>query len=480
MPAKTLSDAAKLAATTSLKGFCLPMIISYLLPVASTIPTAVAQTQPPADPPTSDILDDYVYGFTPVLMKATRDLATAVPDNKSPGKAPINQFAYRNTLETPQDQTIVRPNADTLYTSAWLDLLRQPIVLHVPDTAGRYYLIPMLDAYSNEFASIGSRTTGDGAGNYAIVGPDWKGPVPRNVSGVIRAPTNTVWLLGRTLVRGPTDVQDAAAVAGQFLLIPLSAYAQYLRTGSYTPAQGVPVIPPDSNFASQPLLSSPGFSSPVMFDYLLPYALLNPPPPDQIRTATGLVVDGFIHQGQVTATVAADAAGQFIAAARSMATTENGWSVNFNFGNYGSDYPQRGAAALLGFGANIPEDAVYLSARGDIKGKPLSGTSRYVIHFAPGQTPPERGFWSITAYDQQGFLVANPIARYSIGSETVLATNTDGSIDIFLQAAQPSAELSNWLPVPAGTFNLTLRVYWPDESVLTGAWQPPAVTAASP
>jgi hypothetical protein len=216
-----------------------------------------------------------------------------------------------------------------------------------------------------------------------------------------------------------------------------------------------------------------------MFDFLLPYALLNPPPPDQVRTATALVVDGFIHQSEVTAMVASDAAGQFIATIRSAATIENGWSVDFHIGSYGSNYLLRGATALLGFGANIPDDAAYLNARDDIEGVSLSGTRSYVIHFAPGQTPPEHGFWSITAYDSQGLLVANPIGRYSIGSETGLAANADGSIDIFLQAAQPTSELSNWLPVPAGPFNLTLRVYWPDHSILTGSWKPPAVTVSS-
>src|SRR5262249_35280524 len=155
---------------------------------------------------------------------------------------PINQFARVNRLLTAADRFIPRPNADTLYTIAWLDLSHQPIILHVPDTAGRYYLMPMLDAYSNEFASIGSRTTGTGSGNFAIVGPFWCQPLP-NVTGVVRAPTNTVWMIGRTLVRGEADLADAIAVTDQYALVPLDAYPAFLQTGSYTPPTGVPVTP---------------------------------------------------------------------------------------------------------------------------------------------------------------------------------------------------------------------------------------------
>lgn len=454
-----------------------PTIIASL--VAFAIPVALAQSPAAADAQTSSIFDAYIYGFTPVLINATRALETAVPDNTTPGRAPINQFAYRDTLATPQDQTIVRPNVDTLYTSAWLSLRNEPMILHVPDTADRYYLIPMLDAYSNEFASIGSRTTGNGAGNYAIVGPDWTGPVPENVSGIVRAPTNTVWLLGRTLVQGQSDVQKASAVARQLLLIPLSEYGKYLHTGTYTPPVGVPVKAPNANFDSQPLLSSPGFSTPAFFDFLLPYALQNPAPAAQSPTASELVLGGFLQQGQMTATVETQALELSVAAALATATPENGWSANLQAGNYGSNYALRTGTALTGFGANAPQDAVYLNAVHDDNGKPLSGANSYVIHFAAGLTPPANGFWSITAYNQQGFLVANPIGRYSVGSESGLVANADGSMDVLLQTAQPAAQLSNWLPVPSGSFNLTLRVYWPDQSVLTGAWQPPAVTVTS-
>ena len=181
----------------------------------------------------------------------------------------------------------------------------------------------------------------------------------------------------------------------------------------------------------------------------------------------------------MTATVETQALELSVAAVLATATPENGWSANLQAGNYGSNYALRTGTALTGFGANAPQDAVYLNAVHDDNGKPLSGANSYVIQFAAGLTPPANGFWSITAYNQQGFLVANPIGRYSVGSESGVVANADGSVDVLLQTAQPAAQLSNWLPVPSGSFNLTLRVYWPDQSVLTGAWQPPAVTVTS-
>jgi hypothetical protein len=162
-------------------------------------------------------------------------------------------------------------------------------------------------------------------------------------------------------------------------------------------------------------------------------------------------------------------------------TQQNGWSIDLATGDYGTDYLKRAAIARFGLGANIAADAVYPSATSDAAGNALIGTTSYTIHFAAGQTPPVRGFWSLTVYDQSGFLVPNPINRYSVGSETGLAANPDGSIDILLQNAAPAALQSNWLPTPAGAFNLTLRFYWPEQPILDGTYViPPVEPAAAP
>ena len=443
----------------------------HLLPVTAI--TALLVTAA-ANGGTSDILPDYIYGYAPVAMEATRSLLTAVPNASTvPGLAPINQFSYGNILATPDERIIIRPNADTLYTTAWLDLAQEPMILHVPDTGGRYYLMPMLDAYSNDFASIGSRTTGTGEGNYAIVGPFWRGTLPQGLSGVVDAPTNTVWLIGRTLVHGEADLASAAELTKQYKLVPLSAYPDFAATGVYTPPGNVPVTPPNPDFTGAPITNSPVFSKPQFFDVLSKIALRNPPPPPQLLQASRLVLDGFIHQNQLTPDTVTQADNAFAAKLRATVTQQNGWSING--GSYGTDYLERAAITRIGFGTNIPADAVYPSTTMDASGNPLVGTNSYVIHFVPGQTPPVRGFWSLTVYDENGFLVANSINRYAAGSETGLVPNADGSIDILLQNTAPATMQSNWLPTPTTAFSLTLRLYWPDEPVLNGTWTIPAV-----
>jgi len=429
---------------------------------------------------TPDILHDYIYGYAPVAIEATRAIETAVPDaTTSLGRAPINQFAYVDTLATPAERLIIRPNADTLYTSAWLDLANEPMILHVPDTTGRYYVIPMLDAYSNNFASIGSRTTGNGEGNYAIVGPFWHGQLPKELTGVVHAPTNTVWLNGRTLVRGESDVSNAAAITHQYKLIPSSAYPDFLTTGDYTPPTGVAVKPIKPDFFGAPVTNSPVFSKPEFFDVLAGIALRNPPPLQQFVQASALVVNGLIQQKLLTSDIVSAANAALAEKSDSTVIKQNGWTINLDRGSYGTDYLGRAAATRFGFGTIIASEAIYPSTRIDASGDALNGTKSYVIHFAADQIPPAHGFWSLTVYNENGFLVANPMNRYSVGSETALVSNADGSIDILLQSTAPNTLESNWLPVPAGPFNLTLRLYWPDESALNGTWIIPAVEPAT-
>jgi hypothetical protein len=415
-------------------------------------------------------------------MAAARSLFTAVPDaTSSPGRAPINQLARLDALASPASRLIPRPNADTLYSLAWLDLAHGPMILHVPDTAGRYFLIPLYDAYSNEFASIGSRTTGDGEGDFAIVGPLWRGALPPDLAGVIRARTNTVWLIGRTLVRGVADLAAARAVTDQYQLVPLPAFPQFQATGSYTPPTNVPVTAPNPDFVALPITNAVGFSMPEFFNLLLDTSLRNAPPLPQLRQAAQFVHDGFVHRSELTPAVAAQAESALLEELLATRTQQNGWSIDLATGDYGTDYLKRAAIARFGLGANIAADAVYPSATSDAAGNPLIGTTSYTIHFAAGQTPPVRGFWSLTVYDQSGFLIPNPINRYSVGSETGLAANPDGSIDILLQNAAPAALQSNWLPTPAGAFNLTLRFYWPEQPILDGTYViPPVEPAAAP
>lgn len=461
-------------------------IITSLMFTTFAMSPVRSQIQPPACPLGSPILQDYVYGYAPVALWATRGIFTAVPDATSiPGFAPINQLARKNALATPDEQVIPRPNADTLYALAWLDLTYEPIILHAPDTAGRYYLMPLFDAYSNEFYSIGSRTTGTGEGNFAIVGPNWNGSLGAPVTGIVRAPTNTVWLIGRTLVSGQADLPNAVAVNNQYQLVPLTAYPNFLTTGSYTPPVNVPVKPPNPNFMGFPITSSMGFSMPQFFDVLLETSLQNPPPRDQEPQAALMVGQGELLKSQVTQDLQNSAISAMACDEQKTGTHQNGWSTHLDVGNYGSDYLLRAATTQFGLGANFALDAVYYSTLVDINNNALQGTSNYVIHIAPNQIPPANGFWSVTVYDKDNFLVANSINRYSVGSATGLVPNADNSIDILLQNTAPATLQTNWLPTPAPTaedpqasFNLTLRLYWPGDAVLNGTYFPPGVQPA--
>ena len=419
-----------------------------------------------------DALAAYIYGYAPVAIAATERIQTAVPDaNSIPGEAPINQFAYIKTLATPDAKTVIRPNADTIYTTAWLDLRSEPMVISLPSVPNRYYVMPLYDAYTNEFSSLGPRTTGSAAGDYLIAGPGWSGAVPQGITAVVRAPTPTVWVIGRTLVRGPDDLSEAVFITSQFRLIPLSKYGT-----SYTPPPYVPVLPPDPDFVASPVTNAPGFQSPEFFGVMQSFIQANPPPRNQLPLVA-LFQPVFAHPDLLTPTIVKLAQAVMGLAIEAATTTVNGWSLSLNLGSYGENYPLRAAVARYGLGANTKEDAVYASCSTDATGKPLDGSSNYTIRFPAGQQPPVNGFWSITVYDQNGLLVANPINRYAVGSETGLVPDADGALTIQLRSTAPPPQVpqANWLPVPAAPFSLTLRMYWPQGPILDSTYTIPPV-----
>ena len=435
----------------------------------------VAVAEAPLKPTSREVVNAYIFDYASTVFEATRAIATATPSNSAlPSQAPINQFAYGDALTPAGPGTVIRPNADTIYTSGWLDLGRQPIVLHVPDTTGRYYLIPIYDAYTNEFASIGTRTTGTVAGDYAIVGPNWSGVLPPGLSGVIQAPTDAVWALGRTLVRGPSDLSAAVALTRLYTLTPLDKFGT-----PYEPPSHVPVKSPNADFVARPVTAAKGFDLPEFFTFNAPFLYRNTPPTSEQALASRYRTSVLPNADLLTPTLVQTALTEMMAALTSTATITNHWSYNLQTGSYGKNYALRAGIALFGFGANEPADAVYASTSLDGGGAALNGSNSYTIHFSAAQIPPARGFWSLTLYDQNGFFVPNPINRYDVGSETGLQLNADGSLDITLQPNAPSSSTSNWLPTPSGAaFNLTLRLYWPEQVVLDGQYVVPPVTQA--
>jgi hypothetical protein len=342
----------------------------------------------------------------------------------------------------------------------------------------------MLDAWTNVFASPGKRTTGTKAGHFAITGPGWSGTLPKGVAE-IKSPTSMVWLLGRTQTNGPKDYPAVHAIEDGYKLVPLSAFGK-----PHTPPEGK--VDPNVDMKNPPVQQLQKMSAEAFFNRMASLLKSNPPPASEAPVldklkAIGIVPGEKFDPAQLDPAVAKGleksvsvAMEKLQGAAKETGAPVNGWRVPpMVLGNYGSEYGVRAVVALVGLGANLPQDAVYPSAYVDGDGKPLNGANRYVIHFDKGAMPPVNAFWSVTMYDADSFFVANPINRYAISSWMPLKKNPDGSVDIYVRRESPGTDKeSNWLPAAENDFNMTLRMYWPTEkapSILDGTWKPPAV-----
>lgn len=430
-------------------------------------------------------VDAYVYFYPLITMDITRRQLTSAGGD--PGiSGPPNTFANVRTFPTATMRSVVRPNFDTLYSSAWLDLTKEPMIVSVPDTGGRYYLLPMLDMWTDVFASPGWRTTGTGAGNFLIVPPGWTGNAsnPELPAGIqiIKAPTLHVWIIGRTKTDGPADYDAVHQVQDGFKITPLSQWGKPPVTFSM-------IDDPGADLKTPPKVQVDTMTADRYFAYAADLLKKQPPhitdePILARMMRIGIERGKDFDLGKAPAAVQKALAGVPEAALKlmawkvpTMARVANGWSMNTDtMGVYGNYYLKRAIVAQQGLGANVPEDAIYPLNLGDETGKPLDGANKYVLHFAKGEAPPAEAFWSVTLYDSDGFQVANPLDRFALSSWMPLKTNADGSLDLYFQNESPGADLvSNWLPAPKGPFNLTMRLYAPKSEALTGIWNPPPV-----
>jgi hypothetical protein len=434
--------------------------------------------------PIRDIaVDAYVYGYPLVLMDVTRDVTTATskPDDEKL-IAPINQFAHARQFPDATFTNVVSPNADTLYSLAWLDLSQEPMILSVPEMGSRYYLMQMLDAWTNVFAAPGTRTTGNHQGDFAMVGPNWTGKLPAGLRE-IRSPTDTVLIGGRTQTNGKQDYPVVHAMQQKYKLTPLSAWSKpYTSPLSVPVRQGVDTKTP-------PVEQVRKMDARSFFSRLASLWKGNPPAPADITAVERLKGIGlergmaFEQRNLNPAFVeelengVRDAQEKIVAEARKPhGKNINGWQFMENLGHYGTDYLWRAVVALIGLGANQPEDAIYPHATVDSDGQPLTGANEDVMRFAPGELPPVSAFWSVTLYNDKQFFADNPINRYAIGDRDKLKPNDDGSLSLYIQNQSPGKDLeSNWLPAPKGEFNLFMRLYWPKKEVIEGIWKPPKV-----
>jgi hypothetical protein len=430
--------------------------------------------------------DAYIYGYPLVTMEMTRRVVTNVAEVHGT-RGPMGHIIKLRQYPDASFRDVTAPNADTLYTTSFFDVGKEPYVLSVPDMKGRYFLLPMLDGWTNVFQVPGKRTTGTGAQTYAITGPGWSGTLPEGVTQY-QSPTDIVWLLGRIYCTGtPEDYAEVHALQDQFKLVPLSAYGK-----DYTPPPGK--VDPSIDMKTAVRDQVNRMSAVEYFTLLAELMKTNPPAP-----ADAPALERFARIGLV--------AGQDFDASKLRADFRdriptigfdrimlqfkinkqvkdiNGWAFTTKTGLYGTDYLMRALVTAIGLGANRPQDAVYPTSEKDTHGGSYDGRKNYVLHFEKGETPPVSGFWSITMYNENFFFVANPINRYSISPRQDLKYNADGSLDLLLQNASPGADKeSNWLPAPAGKFYLMMRLYWPNESdpsILDGSWTIPSVQEAS-
>ena len=423
--------------------------------------------------------ETYIFGYPMILMDLTAKKMSNVPEAGNE-TAPVNQFAHFPEFPTPDFKDIVKPNADTLYSLAWLDLSDEPLVLHVPDTDDRYYLMPMLDAYTNVFESPGKRTTGTGENNFVITGPFWDGILPEDVTE-ISSPTELVWILGRTQANGVADFESVNEIQKQFTLTPLSFFGK-----SYQPPQSVNV---DSSIdmKTPPPVKIEQADVNIYFDRMATLMKTNPPASDDADLVAKFAKIGLIPGEKFDSSNldpkiidaievgAKEGLEKIKSNVPNVGVQENGWQKATDLGSYGTDYLLRASAAFVGLGVNLPEDAIYPMAYVDSNGDTLNGNNKYVLHFPKDQTPPVNAFWSLTMYNVAELFVENPIDLYAIGDRNELEYNEDGSLDIYIQRDAPEGNESNWLPAPDDDFNLTLRFYWPSQEIIDGTWEIPAL-----
>ncbi len=402
-------------------------------------------------------------------------------------KAAVNAIWRMEDISTPalsQEAGYVTPNVNTLYGFGFLDLAAEPVILSVPDSHGRYYMVEIVDFWTNAFAYAGGVATGYKGGKFALVGPGWKGKLPPHVKR-IDAPTRWVLIQPRVHVLDGNDLPAAKAVLDA---ITVEGLAQ--ATGKPSPvAPAYHYAAPEFSDPKLPV-SALAFKDPLQFWDILADALAeNPPPADQVTALLPLFKPLGIEPGKpwdrgmlppvVVASmgkVAARIGKEF--ALLPNGSFRNGWVVQPpTIGNFGTDYYTRAIVARNGLTANTPKEAIYIGGVTSSDGNRLSGANRYSVTFKV--TPPfvEPGFWSLTLYDSaNNYTVPNPLGRYSLGSDSkTLKRNADGSLTIYLQKNSPGdGREGNWLPAPDGGYYLILRAYAPGEALIRAQSEPDA------
>jgi hypothetical protein len=428
-------------------------------------------------------VEAYLYLYPLVIMDVTRRQMTNIEAGRMPGRGPMNTFVHIPTFPPAEMRDVVRPNFDTLYSIAWLDLTKEPVIVSAPDTDGRYYMLPVLDMWTDVFANPGKRTTGTQEGHFALVPPGWAGTVPQGISR-IDSPTGIVWIIGRTQTNGPKDYPAVHKVQAGFKITKLSSW------GKKSESPAAVEIAPAIDMETPPMLQVHGMPPGEFFSYGAEQMKINPPhvtDNDIVARMKRIGIEAgksFDFAGadptvkKVLAKAAGDALTLMQAKGPTIAPIINGWQMNTStIGVYGNEYLRRAIIAMLGLGANPPADAIYPFGFMDGDGNALDAANKYVLRFEKGTLPPVDAFWSVTLYDESGFPVPNDMNRNALGDRDALTFGTDGALELYFQSVSPGEDKeTNWLPTPeSGPFNLIMRLYAPHRQALQGDWVPPPV-----
>jgi len=429
-------------------------------------------------------VEAHYYLYPLVLMDVTRRQATSVASaDQVVGRAPPNQFAHFRRFAPAGYRDVVRPSFDTLYSFAWLDVTEGPLVVSVPDAGDHYYMLPMYDMWSDVFAAPGTRTSGNWPGEYVVVAGHWAGKLPESARR-LDAPTPYVWIIGRTQCDGEADYPYVNAFQDRLSITPLRWTVDRPRRRSRLRAVEPPVDPvtppPEQVDALSPL---------QFFAYAAELLKLHPPHPtdhavlqrlERLGLVPGASLDvAALPRAVVECLRAAVSESRLMLHQRAMQVgwSRNGWLMNTEtMGAWGTDYLKRATVDRIGLSATLPEDILYPTAFVDDKGRLLRGCNRYALRFESDELPPARAFWSLTAYDEDGYVRRNRAEKYVVRDRDQLKCGPDGSLELAVQSLPPlNRPLANWLPCPDDLFSLCLRLYWAEPEALDRAWAPPPV-----
>lgn len=422
----------------------------------------------------------YLYLLPQVMMEITRRLITSIPKSSRGVGGAMGTLIRKRDLNEGNSKAVARMNFDFLQVMAWVDVSKEPYVIEVPKMGDRFFTFPFYDMWTECFAAPGTRTSGTGPYTFALCNPEWQGELPKDVDR-INVPTSITWGIGRILVFGEDDFAEVHEIQDQFKMTRLSTWPEYVEEEFASPGEVDKTIPPiqvlrDMSARDFFLLASDlvANNKPHTTDYGIVKRLRKigfhigekfdvNAQPEEIRNACLLAPTNAMYQ---------------IHEILKMTSVElNGWTFNYNIGVWGNSYVRRAAIAIYGIAANPPEESIYPNCFVDQDGEPLYGSKNYTITFTKNNLPPVSAFWSLTAYDREGFTVPNELERYSIGSRNSLTFSSDGSLTLYIQCESPGKEHeNNWLPISKeGKFNLSLRLYLPKSEALLGEWAPPQV-----